>query len=128
MQDRLITGEFSADYSAAYRQRPLQWAWGAVGALLGAVWLLLAGLGKMWAVAAGTVLAVGLGASYPLALTYVARHVGAAMLLATAIVLLGRARRPHSKTGDVDPDTVQQPVVATESGRLGQLGGGAGGS
>ncbi|HLV57811.1 MAG TPA: hypothetical protein VKY81_02900 [Natronosporangium sp.] len=133
LQDRLFTGEFTADYSAAYAHRPLRWAWAAVGALVGAVWLLLswvrraddalyatmgagagtrllirgtqwlllAGLGGAWAVATGTVLALVQGASYGIALTYVARHAGAALLLATGIVLLGQARRPRSLLADL---------------------------
>lgn len=39
--DRLITGEFAADYSGQYRERPLQWAWAAAGAVVGLVWLLV---------------------------------------------------------------------------------------
>ena len=40
VRDRLITGQFTVDYSASYRQRPTQWAWLAAGAALGTVWLL----------------------------------------------------------------------------------------
>lgn len=133
VQDRLITGEFTTDYSAAYRNRPLQWAWLATGVLLGAVWLLmrwvrraddalyatmgadattrllirgtewllLAGLGGVWAVAGGTILALSLDAAFPIALTYVARHAAASLLVATAIVLLGQARRPRSLLADL---------------------------
>lgn len=40
-QDRLFTGEFTADPSAALAQRPTQWAWTATGILIGLVWLLI---------------------------------------------------------------------------------------
>ncbi|HLU45391.1 MAG TPA: hypothetical protein VKZ67_10290 [Natronosporangium sp.] len=133
VQDRLFTGEFTADYSLAYQERSLQWAWVATGALLGLVWLLvrwvrraddalyatmgadagtrlvlrgtewllLAGLGGVWGVAVGTVVALGLDAPFLTALPYVARQVGAALLLATGIVLLGQARRPRSLLADL---------------------------
>jgi len=126
--DRLIAGRFTADYSTAYRGRPLAWAWLAAGSLLGMVWSLLlwlrrgadalyatlgaralsrlalrlaewsalAVLGGLWGVALGMALAVGFGASFGLALPYVARHVGAMLLVSTALVLLGQLRRPRS--------------------------------
>jgi hypothetical protein len=126
--DRLIAGRFTADYSAAYRERPLAWAWSASGAVLGLVWLLLlwlrrgtdalyatlgaratsrlvlrltewsilVALGGVWAIALGVAIAVGFGASFPYALVYVTRHVGATLLVSTALVLLGQLRRPRS--------------------------------
>jgi hypothetical protein len=42
--DRLITGEFAADYRTAYRQRTLRIAWLGTGVLLGLVALLIAWL------------------------------------------------------------------------------------
>lgn len=131
--DRLITGEFTADPAAAYRQRPLQWAWLLAGLLIGLVWLLmrwmrraddavyatmgadplarlllrstewgvLVGLGGVWAVALGVALAVAADTPYPIALTYVTRHVGAVVLVAAAAMLLGQLRRPRSLLADL---------------------------
>lgn len=133
VRDRLITGEFAADYSGAYHERPLRWAWAVAGGLLGMVWFLLrwmrrsddalyatmgadavtrlvirgtewfvvAGLGGGWAIVLGVVTAMVADAPFSLAATYVTRHVVAALLTATAVVLLVQARRPRSVLADL---------------------------
>jgi hypothetical protein len=134
VRDRLITGEFAADYSRAYRERPLQWAWLPAGVMVGLVWLLvrwlrraddalyvtmgadattrllvrgtewmvLAGLGALWAIVLGVVGAMSIAnIPFHLTQTYVTAHVLATFLVATAVVLLGRAQRPRSALADL---------------------------
>lgn len=64
-------------------------------------WVVLAGLGGVWAIALGVAGAMAAGARFSLAATHVVHHVGAALLVATAFVLISQVCRPRSLLADL---------------------------
>ncbi|QSB13659.1 hypothetical protein JQS43_19070 [Natronosporangium hydrolyticum] len=67
----------------------------------GTEWGVIACLGGLWAVTGGVIGALLLSSAFPIALAYVARHTVAALLVATAVVLVGQVRRPRSLLADL---------------------------